>query len=328
MAMMRAATYASEGPAAEVLQVRDVEIPSPGFGEVLVRVMASAVNPTDVKTRAGLTSRPIDGFQVPHMDGAGVIEAVGEGVAQERLGERIWLMTAAVDNRWGTAAQFCVVPADRARPLPDGVSFEVGATLGVPAVTAAYCLFSDGSIDGRTVLVAAGAGAVGRSAVELAHWAGARVATTVSGPEKAAVAKAAGADLVINYREAGAADRLLAWSGGPVDRIVELALGPNLDLDLSVSAPGTVVITYAIDGPDPVIPVRRCMMAGITLRFMLLYRVPARALAEAADAVSAALAAGALSLPPVTRFALGDIVAAQEAQEGGPFGRILVDPQV
>jgi NADPH2:quinone reductase len=326
MATMRAATYEREGTAAEVLHVHDVDIPEPAEGEVLVRVMASGINPTDVKTRAGLTPRPIEGFQVPHMDGAGVIEAVGGGVPETRIGERVWLMTAAAGNRWGTAAQYCVVPSERARSLPDDVSFEVGATLGVPAVTAAYCLMSDGPIGGRTVLVAGGAGAVGRSAIELGRWAGARIATTVSGPQKAEIAASAGADLVLNYREAGTAEAILEWNGGPIDRVVELALGPNLDLDLAVCAPGAVVITYAIDGPDPVIPIRRCMFAGITLRFMLLYRVAPAALMKAADDVGSALSAGALTLPPVTRFALADVVAAQEAQEAGPVGRILVDP--
>lgn len=322
---MRAATYEQVGPAAEVLTVREVERPRPGRGEVLVRIVVSAINPTDVKTRAGLTPGVIDGFQVPHMDGAGVIEEVGDGVPAERVGERVWLMVAAASNRWGTAAEYSCVPAERAHPLPAGASFDLGATLGVPAVTAAHCLFSDGPIDGRTVLVAGGAGAVGRYAVQLARWAGARVATTVSGPEKAEVARAAGADLVVNYREPGAAEAIAEWAGGPVDRIVELALGPNLDLDLTLAAPGTVVVTYAIDGPDPVIPVRRCMMAGITLRFMLLYRVPPEQLARAVGLVGRALADGALSEPPVSRYPLSGIVAAQQAQEAGPFGRILVD---
>jgi len=322
---MRAATYQRVGPAADVLAVGEVERPTPGPGEVLVRIVASAINPTDVKTRAGLTPGEIADFQVPHMDGSGVIEAVGDGVPTTRVGERVWLMVAAASNRWGTAAQYSCVPTERALPLPDSASFDLGATLGVPAVTAAHCLFSDGPIEGRTVLVAGGAGAVGRYAVQLAKWAGARVATTVSGPEKAAVAKAAGADLVVNYREPGAADAIAAWAGGPVDRIVELALGPNLDVDLALAGPGTVIITYAIDGPDPVIPVRRCMMAAITLRFMLLYRVPPQQLTEAVAAVGRALAVGALTEPPITRFPLSEIVAAQQAQEAGPFGRIIVD---
>jgi len=326
MPTMRAAVYEREGSAGEVLEVRDVEIPEPGPGEVRVRIEVSAINPTDVKTRAGLTPRPIRGFQVPHMDGAGVIDAVGEGVDPSRTGERVWLMTAAVDSPWGTAAQYSVVPAASAQPLPDSASFELGAMLGVPAVTAAHCLFGDGPIAGRTVLVAGGAGAVGRSAVELAHWAGARVATTVSGPEKAAIAASAGADLVVNYRDAGAAERIGEWCGGTVDRIVELALGPNLDLDLSVSAPGTVVVTYAIDGPDPVIPVRRCMVAGITLRFMLLYRISASQRDDAVAHVNAALVDGALSPAPYLEFTLDDVVSAQLAQEAGPVGRVLLRP--
>jgi NADPH2:quinone reductase len=322
---MRAATYERMGPAAEVLHVREIDRPVPGQGEVLVRIAVSAINPTDVKTRGGLTPRDVEGFQIPHMDGAGVIEEVGEGVDTSRVGQRVWLMVAAAENRWGTAAEYSVVPVERARPLPDSASFDLGATLGVPAVTAAYCLLSDGPIEGKTVLVAGGAGAVGRYAVELAHWAGARVATTVSGPEKAAVARAAGADLVVNYREEDAARPIGEWAGGPIDRVIEVALGPNLDLDLAVSRPGTVVITYAIDGPDPVIPVRRCMFAGITLRFMLLYRVPADGHAAAVRAVERALADGALTVPPVQPFPLDDIVAAQQAQEAAPFGRILVD---
>jgi NADPH2:quinone reductase len=321
---MRAATYDRMGPAAEVLIVRDIPTPSPGPGEVLVRIVVSAINPTDVKGRSGATPRVVDGYQVPHMDGAGVIEAVGAGVPVDRVGERVWLLLAAAGNRWGTAAEYAVVPADRARFLPDSASFELGATLGVPAVTAAHCLLGDGPIDGHHVLVAGGAGAVGRFAIEIGRWSGAAVATTVSGPGKAAIASAAGADLVVNYRESGALEQLQAWFPH-VDRIVELALGSNLDLDLSVSAPGTTIVTYAADGSDPVLPIRRCMMTGVTLKFMLLYAVPPAAFAAAVGTVEAALGAGALTLPPVIRYPLEEIVAAQLAQEAGPAGRVLVD---
>ncbi len=216
---MWAATFERTGPADEVLHVRRVDRPEPGPGQVLVRVAVSAVNPTDVKIRSGATPRDIDGFQVPHMDGAGVVEAVGAGVPPGRVGERVWLLLAAHASRWGTAAQWSVLPADRAVPLPADASLDLGATLGVPALTAAHCLFADGSITGRDVLIAGGAGAVGRSAVQLARWAGARVATTVSGPEKARLASAAGAHLVVNYREPGAATNCvhgrrawIAWS--------------------------------------------------------------------------------------------------------------------
>lgn len=321
---MRAAVYTSIGAADEVLAIREIECPEPGPGEVRVRMAVSAVNPTDVKTRSGATPRAIDDFQVPHMDGAGTIDAVGEGVDADRIGERVWLLLAAFGSRWGTAAQWSIVAADRAIPLPDTASFELGATLGVPAVTAAHCLFADGPIAGRDVLVAGGAGAVGRAAIQLARWAGARVCATVSSDAKARIALDAGAHTTVNYRAADAAEQLRAWSP-MVDRVIELALAQNLELDLAVAGPGTTIVTYAIDGPDPVIPVRRSMIAGVTYRFMLLYTVTAADLAAAVHQVSAALAADALDLPPIQRFVLDDIVAAHQAQEAGPIGKVLVD---
>jgi len=169
---MRAALYDRYGPAGEVLKVEEIEPPEPGPGEVRVRVAVSGINPTDWKSRAGATPRPIDGFQIPHHDGAGVIDEVGEGVDPGRRGERVWLWLAAAGRRWGTAAQWTVVPQRQAVRLPDGISPELGASLGVPAITAHYCLFADGPLDGKTVLVAGGAGAVGHFAIELAKRAG------------------------------------------------------------------------------------------------------------------------------------------------------------
>ena len=322
---MRAAVYRGTGAARDVLRVEEVARPEPGPGEVLVRVHASGVNPTDFKTRAGATARPVDEFQIPHHDGAGVIEAVGPGVDPARTGERVWVWLAAFGRRWGTAAEYTVVPARQAVPLPDGVSFELGASLGVPALTAHRCLFADGPVAGKAVLVAGGAGAVGHFAVELARHAGGRVVATVSSPEKAELAAKAGADLVVNYRDAAAAGQLKAFA--PVmDRIVEVALGANLALDLAVSGPPTVVVSYAADGPDPVLPVRACMTANVTLRFVLLYGVPAGALDAAVTGVSGALAAGALTELPVHRFPLSEVAAAHEAAEGGATGKVLVIP--
>lgn len=320
---MLAAVYEQTGDAADVLVVRSVKRPALGVDQVRVRVAFSGINPTDVKFRSGRSLRPIDGFQIPHMDGAGTIDAVGPGVNMTRIGERVWVHLAAHESRWGTAAQWTVVAQDRAIPLPDGVSFELAATLGVPAVTAANCVLGDGPVAGKDVLVAGGAGAVGRCAVQLAHWSGARVATTVSGEAKAEIARQAGADLVVNYRDAGAIDELRGWST-KVARVVELDLGSNFDLDLAVSAVGAVIVTYASDRPDPVMAVRRLMVAGVSLRFMLLYHLPAPVLAAAVDVVSAALAAGALGLPPVHIYELADIVAAHQAQEAGPVGRVLI----
>jgi len=321
---MKAALYRRTGPA-HVLQVEEVERPEPGPGEVLVRVHASGVNPTDYKARSGLTPRPIDGFQVPHHDGAGLIEAVGEGVDPGRVGQRVWLWFSAAGRRWGTAAEWTVVPERHAVPLPEGASFKLGASLGVPAMTAHYCLFSDGPITGQTVLVAGGAGAVGHFAIELAKRAGARVITTVSNPQKAALAEKAGADLVVNYRAADAVEQVKAFAPA-VDRVIELALGANLALDLAVVRPRATIVTYAAEDADPVLPVRACMTANVLLRFVLLYGVPADALDQAAADISAALAAGDLTGLPVHEFSLADIVAAHEAAEAGVAGKVIVTP--
>jgi len=289
-----------------------------------VRIEVSGINPTDWKSRAGATPRPIDGFQIPHHDGAGVIDKVGEGVDPGRVGERVWTWLAAAGRPWGTAAQWSVLPERRAVRLPDGASAELGATLGVPAMTAHRCLFADGPVDGKTVLVAGGAGAVGHFAIELARHAGARVITTVSGPAKAELAARAGADYVVNYTDADAAAQISALAG-PVDRVIELALGANLPLDLAVIRPHAHVVSYAAEPADPVLPVRACMTANVTLRFVLLYGVPAAALDQAARDITAALTDGALTELPVTRFALDDIVAAQQAVEGGAVGKVLVE---
>ena len=323
---MKAARYDRYGPAREVLRVEDVERPEPGPGEVRVRVEFSGVNPTDWKSRSGATPRPIDGFQIPHHDGAGVIDAVGAGVDPGRAGQRVWLWMAAAGRRWGTAAEWAVVPVYAAVPLPDGVSAELGASLGVPALTAHRCLFSDGPIDGQTVLVAGGAGAVGHFAIELAKRAGARVASTVSGPQKAELAAKAGADLVVNYREPDAADQIRSFAGAAgVDRVVEVALGANLQLDLAVVArPDARIVCYAADGDDPVLPVRACMNANVELRFVLLYGVPAEALIQAAGDITDALADGALTELPVSRFPLDEIAAAQDAVEHRALGKVLV----
>ena len=317
--------YTYTGPAAEVLRVEELDRPGPGPGEVLVRVRASGVNPTDYKARSGAVPRPVDVFQIPHQDGAGIIEAVGAGVNPGRVGERVWLWLAAAGRRWGTAAEWTVVPERQAVPLPDGASFDLGASLGVPAMTAHYCLFCDGPVTGQTVLVAGGAGAVGHFAIELAKRAGARVVTTVSSPEKAALAEKAGADLVVNYRSADAAPQVRAFAPA-VDRVIEVALGANLAFDLALARPGTTIVTYAAEAADPVLPVRACMTANVILRFVLLYGIAAAALDRAAADITAALAAGDLTGLPVRKFPLDAIAAAHQAAEAGPVGKIIVVP--
>ena len=326
LAGMKAALYRRTGPAAEVLAVEDLDRPEPGPGQVRVRVTRSAINPTDWKTRAGLSGSDPEDFQVPHQDGTGVVDAVGDGVSTPTPGQRVWLYLAAFGNRYGTAAEYAVLPAERAVPLPDDASDDLGACLGVPAVTAAHCLGGDpAALRGRTVLVAGGAGAVGHFAIELAKHAGARVVTTVSSEEKAELARAAGADLVVNYRRDGAIEEIRGFAGH-VDRIVEVALGANLEIDLAVAGAGTVIAVYANEPDDPVIPTRRFMVANAAIRYVLLYGVPADEVAAAVGWTADAVAAGALSPLPVTSYALDDVVAAQEAVENNAVGKVVLTP--
>jgi len=321
---MRAALYDRHGPAGEVLRVVDLDRPEPGPGEVRVKITYSGVNPTDWKARGGATPRPMDGFQIPHHDGAGVIDAVGEGVHPGRIGQRAWVYLAAAGRPLGTAAEWTVVPASQAVQLPDGVPTELGSSLGIPAMTAHRCLFADGTVERKTILVAGGAGAVGHFAIELAKFFGARVVTTVSNEEKAELARSAGADLVVNYRDPSAAEQISSF--GRVDRVIEVALDANLQLDLAVVRPGGVIVTYAADGNDPVLPVRACMTANLVLRFVLVYGVPSEALQQAAKDITAALASGALTELPVHKFSLEDIAAAHDAVEHGVVGKVLVVP--
>ena len=319
--VMRAARYEQIGTAREVLNVDDCQVPTPGPGQVLVQLAFSGINPTDVKARSGAVPRVIDEFQIPHHDGSGIIKSVGDGVDSGRVGERVWVMLAASGNRYGTAAQYCVVMNDFAQPLPDSVSLELGATLGVPAVTAAYCLFADAPIAGQTILVSGGAGAVGRAAVQLAKWAGARVYTTVSSDEKMQIATEAGADTVVNYKQKGAVDQL---KDRGISRVVEVNLAANLELDLAISQPGMKILSYAADGEDPVFPRRALMNSCITIEFMILYNVQKEKFWAAVESVNQALRDGELNMPPVSYFSLDEIVTAHEKVEAGSSERALL----
>jgi NADPH2:quinone reductase len=312
---MRAAVYRADG----VLSVEDVETPEPGPGEVRVRVTVSGVNPTDWKARAAGAE-----LQVPNQDGAGVIESVGPGVDAARVGERVWIYFAAWQRPWGTAAEYTVVPAEQA--VPFAASDDLGASLGIPALTAYHCLLADGPIEGRTVLVAGGAGAVGHAAIELARWAGARVVSTVSSDEKAALAREAGADAVVNYRDGDAVERIRAAAPDGVDRVVEVDLKSNTALDLDVAAANAVIASYAADRDHvAVIPVRRLMAPNIVLRFMLVYTIPRDALRAAVDGVSRAVEVGALTTLPLHRFTLDGVAAAHDAVQGGAVGKVVID---
>lgn len=323
---MRAATYQSAGDSS-VLQVRELETPVPGPGEVRVKIALSGVNPTDWKRRR--RTPPADGlFVVPNHDGAGVVDAIGPGVEGIRVGDRVWLLLASHENRWGTAAEYSLVPAERVVPLPDAASFELGASLGVPALTAAHCLEIAGGAAARTVLISGGAGAVGHAAIELARFYGARkVIATVSGPEKAQLASAAGAHTVVNYRDSDAAAQILAAAPNGVDAFIEVAVDQNLELDLAVAGPHSVIVAYAgTDSSHANLPVRRLMAANISVRFMILYAVWPEQLRRAIIQVSAAVEAGALTTLPLHLFPLTQIAAAHDVVEHGAVGKVLIDP--
>jgi NADPH:quinone reductase len=315
-----AAVYERLGPSHEVLRVEERPTPEPGPGEVRVGVRLSAVNPTDWKARARSGRIPDAGFQIPNQDGMGTIDAVGEGVDAGRVGERVWLYFAAWQRPWGTAAQYTVLPAEQAVPLPDNASAELGASMGIPALTAHRCLFADGPLDGKTVLVHGGAGAVGHYAIELAKSRGATVATTVSSDEKAELARQAGADVVVNYREQDAAKEL-----PKVDRVVEVAIDQNLPLDLAVMAPNAAVVSYAAGDPLNDVEVRSLMTPNIVLRFVLIYTIPRDALRHAVDEVTQALRENVLTELPAHRFPLEQIADAHDAVENGAIGKLFVE---
>jgi NADPH2:quinone reductase len=324
---MRAAWYEKHGPAADVLTSGEMPVPEPGPGEVRVRVVASGLNPTDVKARAG--SRPL-GFPrvVPHQDGAGVIDKVGRGVPASRVGERVWLYIVQWQRAWGTAAEFTVVPAARAVTLPTNTRFAEGACLGIPAVTAHRCLFADGPVAGQTVLVTGGAGAVGHYAVQLAKWAGATVIATVSSTEKAALALAAGADHTVNYKTGDAAATILELTGGVgVDRIVEVDFGGNVTVSAKVLKVNGTIASYASMGaPEPKLPFYALMSKNAAIRPVLIYTMPERAKDEAVRDISHLVATGRLVHVIGARFPLERIVEAHQAQEGGKVtGNIVID---
>lgn len=320
---MRAAVYSQRGPSS-LISVREVPDPEPGPGQVRVRVAVSGVNPTDWKMRSAGEPLAWD-YAVPHQDGAGTIDAVGTGVDPARVGQRVWFSYAAWRNRWGSAAEFSVMAAERAVPLPDNVSFVDAAAMPIPFVTAHRCLYADGPIDGLTVLVAGGAGAVGHAAIQLARLGGAQVITTVSGPEKAALAATAGPHAIVNYREGDTIQQVRSAAPAGVDRVIEVALTDNLALDLAVLNPFGSIVTYADQPDEPLIPVRRSMMANVNYRFMIMYLLTQSMLEPAYADITRHLEAGAISWLPQHRFTLEQTPEAQDAVQAGAVGKVLID---
>jgi NADPH2:quinone reductase len=338
---MKSVIYSEPGHTS-VLRVVERPVPEPGPGEVRVRVVVSGVNPTDWKSRSGNSriGAPAAEELTPNQDGAGVIDAVGPGVDGHRAGDRVWIFLAADRRPTGTAQEFTVVPAGNVVRLPDDVGFEAGASLGVPAMTAHRALtvaedgprrLSPGALTGVTVLVAGGAGAVGHATIQLARWAGATVIATISGPAKAALATAAGAQHVVNYREGDPAAAIRAIAADGVDLVVEVAPAPNLALDLAVLKTRGTIAVYATDGGTSLtFEIGPNMVLNTRLQFLLLYTVGAEALRAAAEDITAALEAGALPVGeehglPLHRFPLDDTAGAHDAVEAGAIGKVLID---
>ncbi|MGY6126749.1 NADPH:quinone reductase (plasmid) [Paraburkholderia strydomiana] len=322
---MKAVFYERQGSASDVLQIGFLPIPVPGEGEVRVKVEVSGLNPSDVKSRVGFGGTAMRFPRIiPHQDGSGTIDAVGPGVPSSRIGERVWIYKAQTGRPYGTAAEYVTIPSKLAVTLPDYVSFEVGASLGIAAITAHRCLFADGDIRGRRVLVQGGGGAVGTATILLAKWAGAWVATTVSRDDQATAAHKAGADLVIFRHTEDVAARVLEGTDGMgVERIVDVDVTSNIETDLRCLARDGVVSAYASERAHTAlqIPFREALFRGSVFRFVYFYSMSETALADAVGGVSACVEAGAYSptiglILPLERTAEAHIAQETAAQTG------------
>lgn len=326
---MKAAWYDRCGAAAEVLELGELPTPHAGPGEVRVRLFASAVNPADANRRAGRGHAMEFPRVIPDSDGAGVVDEIGSGVDRALLGQRVWLYNGQRGRAFGTAAEFIALDAGLVSVLPDSVSFEEAACLGIPGLTAWQCLFTDGTVAGQNVLVHGGAGAVGHFAVQLARWAGARVIATVSNAPKAAHARAGGAHEVIDYRTENVVARVLELTGGQgVDRIIEVDMGGNLATNLQLVRANAVIAGYATKGaPQGVVPFTELMRKNITLRSMMLPGMPLASRQAAQRGLNRWLGEGGARMAVSAVYALNDIVAAHEAVEAGTkLGTVIVRP--
>lgn len=338
---MRSIEFSTTG-GPEVLTLVEAPVPEPGPGEVRVRIHRSGVNPTDWKTRRGTgAGEPVEPAQVPNQDGSGVVDAVGQDVQSSLLGLRVWLWEAAHQRpRGGTAQEYAVVPARHVVPLPDVASFDLGASLGVPFLTAHRCLtvtedgpvrLGPGTLLGRMVLVAGGAGAVGNAAIQLARWSDATVITTVSSPEKARLAAQAGADHIIDYRRQDVVAEVRAIAPEGVNTIAEVSPAANAALDAEVLARHGSVAVYANDGGSTMeLPVRVSMVPNVRWQFVYVYNAPDPWRARALEDVAAAVLAGAVRVGedaglPLHHYSLEQAAEAHAAVENSIVGKVIID---
>lgn len=312
---MRATWYEKNGTAKDVLHVGEVETPTPGPGEVRVRLKTSGVNPSDVKTRAGTARKIAFSRVIPHSDGAGEIDMVGEGVTA-RTGERVWVWNGQWKRPFGTAAEYIVLPDNQAVNLPAAISYEAGACLGIPALTAWHAIDIAGVKSGVTLLIAGGAGAVAHYAIQFAKARGATVITTVSSPEKAKIARDAGADHAIDYKTENVGERVMALTKGGVDAVIEMDLTANASMLPAVLRPRGTLVVYGT-GQQVQFPGSFCLANNITVKFLLVYELTAEERDRAIAAITRMLEANALRHNVAKTLPLGEIVAAHEAVESG-----------
>ena len=325
---MRAVWYDRQGPADEVIETGTLPTPEPALGQVRVRLEASGVNPSDTYRRRGAVPAEYNRV-IPNSDGAGIIDAIGEGVDPKWIGKRIWLYNGQRNGRWmGTAAEYIALDVGLVTELPDHVSFAEGATLGIPAMTAHGCVFAAGPVQGRTLLVTGGAGAVGHYAVQLAAWAGARVIATVSSAEKAERARAGGAEFVINYRTQDVAAHVAEITRGiGVDHIVDVDLGGNLVASLASVRENGSIAYYATNGAlEPRVNLRAFMARNITLRGFVLPTSPSADRERAQADIASFIRTPGRILSVADRFPLYQTANAHKAVEaGGKIGTVVVE---
>jgi NADPH2:quinone reductase len=326
---MQAAFYERTGPAREVLHIDEIPTPLPGSGEVRVKLAWSGVNPSDVKSRAGTRTKSLPFPRIiPHSDGAGVIDQVGVDIPPARVGERVWVWNAAWMRPFGTAAQYVVLPSEQAVPLPDNTDLAVGACLGIPALTAYHSVMADGGVEGKRVLVAGGAGAVGHYAIQLAKLKGAQqVIATVSGPRKGTIAREAGADIILNYKtEDLPAVVQDATAGQGIDRIIEVDLAANINVDIALLRPDGEVIVYGSGAPDISVPFSAAIRKGIHMHFFIIYNLNRVARERAIADLSMLLEGGHLKHNIAARLPLAQIAEAHELVERGRVnGNIVLE---
>ena len=316
---MKAVWYEQIGAADDALRHGNIDDPEVSDGEVLVRIRTSGVNPSDVKTRGGARGELQFPRIIPHSDGAGKIEAVGNGVDKNRIGERVWLWNGAFGRAFGTCAEYISLPANQAVEMPENTTFEAGACMGIPASTAYHGVFSGGSVKNKTVLVTGGAGAVGHYAIQLAKWDGAQVITTVSGPEKGLAAEEAGADLVVNYKTDDIVEAVNNFTNGErIDRIVEVEFGGNLSVSEQIIKTNGVIAAYgSVAMGNPELPFYNLMFKNVVLKMYLIYIVPGEARMKIIEGLTKALSENALVHQIAKSFDLTDTIQAHKTVEAG-----------